>query len=167
MRDHQVDTQVQRDDAFSGPRAQTGSEPSLGELLKRLTTDTGKLIGQEVKLAKAEAMQAGTALVQDGSKIAVGFAVAFAGSLALMSFLVIGLGSLLGGNFWLSSLIVGVAGTAVGMTMAKSASRDAAHRLKPQQTIDSVKETVGWAKEEVREMKHDLTNDNPLSQPRR
>jgi hypothetical protein len=97
----------------------------------------------------------------------VGVAVAFAGSLALIAFLVIGLGTLLGGNYWLSSLIVGAAGTGVGVMMARSAAADAKHRVKPEATIESVKTNVAWAKQEVQDLKHDLTNNSTQPQPRR
>src|ERR671932_651847 len=85
-----------------------GTEPSLGELFRQLTTDTGELIRQEVNLAKVEMRQTGAAVARDGAKIGVAVFVANAGILALTAFLVLGLGDLFN-NYWLSALIVAVA----------------------------------------------------------
>ena len=135
----------------------SGGEPSLGELLRRLTTDTGELVRQEVQLAKAEMRQVGSTLAQDGTKIGIALVLALAGVLALTAFLIIVLGDLFN-NYWLAALLVGVVFVAVGGVLAKNAVNDVKRRgLKPEQTIGSLREDAAWAKQEVRAVKRELT----------
>jgi len=134
-----------------------GGEPSLGELLRRLTTDTGELVRQEVQLAKAEMRQVGSTLAQDGTKIGIALVLALAGVLALTSFLIIVLGDLFD-NYWLAALLVGVVFVAIGGVLARNAVSDVKRRgLKPEQTLGSLREDAAWAKQEVRAVKRELT----------
>lgn len=144
----------------TAPRA----EPSLGDLFKRLTTDTGSLIRQEADLAKAEIRETGSALVSDARELGMAVGLAAAGSLSLVAFLVIGVGRLLAGRYWLSSLLVGVVALGVGMIMAKRAVSDAKQRsLVPRQTLDTLREDKSWAAEQSREFVHELTEDPTTS----
>lgn len=141
----------------SGNGAARG-EPSLGELLRRLTTDTSELVRQEVSLAKVEMRQVGATLAQDGTKIGVALVIALAGVLALTAFLIIALGNLFD-NYWLSSLLVGVVFCGIGGVLARNAVDDVKRRgLKPEQTLDSLREDAQWAKQEARAVKRELTS---------
>ena len=82
-------------------------EPSIGELFRRLGTDTGTLIRAEATLAKAEARETAARVARDAAKVGVAAALALVGVIALSAFLIIGLGMLLGGAWWLSALSVG------------------------------------------------------------
>ena len=145
---------IRRDGAVAGGGA---AEPSLGELLRRLTTDTGELVRQEVSLARAEMREVGGRVARDGAKIGIALGLALAGVLALTAFLVIALGDLVG-NYWLGALIVGLVLLGVGAFMAKSAVDDVKRRgVMPQQTVATLKEDAAWAKEEAREVKRELT----------
>jgi uncharacterized membrane protein YqjE len=133
-------------------------DASLGELFRRLTSDTTELLRAEVELAKAEVRQTGTRLAKDAARIGMAAGLAFVGTLALTAFLVIGLGNLLGGRYWLSSLIVGVAAAGTGYAMVQSALHDIKeHGVKPEQTLQSLRENAQWAKAEAREVKRELT----------
>lgn len=134
-----------------------GAEPSLGELLARLTNDTGELVRQEVALARAEMKQVGNTLARDGAKLGVAFELANAGVIALTAFLVIGLGALFN-NYWLSALIVGVLLLAVGGFMSKNALNDIKQRgIMPDQTLSTLREDKAWAQREAGEVKRELT----------
>lgn len=134
-----------------------GGEPSLGELLRRLTTDSGELVRQEVALAKVEMRQVGSTLAQDGAKLGVALVLALAGMLAVTAFLVIALGNLFG-NYWLAALLVGVVLLAVGGVLGKNAIDDVKRRgLKPEHTLGSLREDAQWAKREARAVKRELT----------
>ena len=136
------------------------SETPIGELFKRLTSDTGELIRQEAALAKAEIRETGSALAGDARDIGIAIGLAVAGALALVAFLVISLGSLLDGRYWLSALIVGVLAVVIGMMMAKSAVADMKQRtFTPKQTMDALREDKAWASQQARELSHDLTAD--------
>src|SRR5690349_5088333 len=87
-------------------RTERGNEPSFGELMSRLTTQTGVLVRQELALAKAELRETGTTLAHDSARVGTGLMIAWAGLLALTAALVVGLAQLLD-NYWLAALIVG------------------------------------------------------------
>ncbi len=155
-----VKTPRDRINAFGSDR-HAQQEASLGDLLSRLTSDTTALVQQEVALAKAELKQTGIRLGKDAAKIGVAVALAFVGGLALTAFLIIALGKVLGGSYWLSALLVGVVAFGVGYAMVKSAIKDIGDRgITPQQTVDSLRENQQWAKREGRDLKRDLTNQS-------
>ena len=133
------------------------SDPSLGELFKRLTTDTTELIKAEMTLAKVEMREVGSTLGRDASKIGIAAGLALIGALALATFLIIGLGDLFD-SYAVSALLVAVVMLGVGGYLAKSAMDDVKRRgLKPQKTVQAVRDDVAWAKEEGRELKRELT----------
>ncbi len=139
------------------PPGRPGAEPSLGELLTRLTTDTGELVRQEVALARSEIRQVGSTLARDGARLGIALGLALAGALALTAFLVIAIGDLLN-NYWLGALAVGLVLAGIGAVLAKSAINDVKQRgLTPQQTVASLKENAAWAKQETQEVKRELT----------
>jgi len=136
----------------------TVRERSLGELFRDLTTETGELVTKEIALVKAEARQTGATLARDGTKIGIASALAFAGALALTAFLIAGLGDLLGGKYWLSALIIGVLFFAIGMGLVKNATADMKRRGQSMKhTVDTVKDTGSWAKDEARQVKQEIT----------
>ncbi len=139
------------------PEATTGTEPSLGELFKRLSSDTAELVRHEVSLAKVEVREAGATLARDAAKVGVAVGLALAGVLALAAFTIVGLGDLFG-NYWLAALIVGVLLLAVGANLARNAMKDIKQRgLKPQETVETLREDASWVKQEGRELKRELT----------
>ena len=142
----------------TGVRAHpTTAEPSLGELFRQLTTDTGQLIRQEVTLAKAELRQTSATVSRDAAKIGVAVFVANAGILALTAFLVIALGDAFN-NFWLSALIVAVVFLGVGGVLARNAVSDIKRRgIAPRETAATLRDDATWAKQEAREFKRELT----------
>jgi|GEM_PF-898158 putative superfamily III holin-X len=133
-------------------------ERSLGELFRDLSTETSELMSKEIALVKAEARQTGTTLAKDGAKIGMASGLALTGVLALTAFLIAGLGDLLNGKYWLSALIVGVVFLAIGMGLVKSATADIKRRGQSvRNTVDTVKDTGTWAKEEARQVKQEIT----------
>ncbi len=153
-----------RDDAARAP----ASDASLGELLKRLTGDSADLVRHEVALAKAELRETGSMLAADGAKVGAAVGLALAGALALTAFLVIALGNLFDGRYWLSSLLVGAVLLGVGALLAKNAVNDVKRRgLAPRQTLATLREDKAWAGREARELKHDLTTDPTASSTQR
>jgi uncharacterized membrane protein YqjE len=133
-----------------------GGEPSLGELFRRLTTDTTELVRQEISLARAEVREVGGTLARDGTKIGIAAGLALCGALAVTAFLVIAVGDLLN-NYWLGALLVGLVLLAVGVVLARNAVADVKRRAVPAQTLGSLREDAAWAKQETREVKRELT----------
>ena len=133
-----------------------GGEPSLGELFKRLTTDTSELVRQEISLARAEVRQVGGTIARDGSKLGIAAGLALCGALAVTAFLVIAVGDLLN-NYWLGALIVGLVLLAIGGVLARNAVADLKRGAVPEHTLGSLREDAAWAKQETREVKRELT----------
>ncbi len=157
MAREQVDAGLPARDSGARAHPVPGAEPSLGELFRQLTNETGQLIRQEVNLAKVELKQTGATVARDGAKIGIAAGLALAGVLALTAFLVIGLGDAFN-NYWLSALIVAIAFLAVGGVMARNAMADIKRRgVAPRETAATLRDDARWAKEEAKEFKREIT----------
>jgi hypothetical protein len=128
---------------------QQREERSLGELFTELARETSALVRQEVALAKTEMTQKATQVGRDAGMIGVGGAIAYAGLLALIAAVILGLGELM--PLWVSALIVGVVVAIVGYIVVQR-GLDALKRadLTPRETIDTLKEDAEWAKDQTR-----------------
>lgn len=129
---------------------QRKEERSIGELFAELARETSTLVSQEVTLAKTEMTQKASQVGRDVGFLAVGGAVAYAGFLALLAALIMGLATA-GLDWWLSALIVGVVVAVVGYVLVQR-GLEALKRedLAPRQTIETLKEDAEWAKDQVR-----------------
>ncbi|MDQ2784724.1 MAG: phage holin family protein [Chloroflexota bacterium] len=128
---------------------QSKDERSIGELFGDLMQQTGTLVRQEVKLATTELSDKASRVGKDIGALAVGGAVAYAGFLALLAAIIIGLGQL-GLPWWIAALIVGVVVVAIGGLMVQKGLTALKHQnMMPQQTITSLKEDQTWAKEQI------------------
>ena len=145
-----------RDGVAGAAAGATSGEPSLGELFKRLTTDTSELVRQEISLARAEVRQMGGTIARDGTKLGIAAGLALCGALAITAFLVIAVGDLLN-NYWLGALVVGLVLLAIGGVLARNAVADLKRGAVPEHTLGSLREDAAWAKQETREVKRELT----------
>lgn len=121
-------------------------ERPMGELLKQLADDTGTLVRKEIELAKAEMTQKGQQLGK-GAGMLGGAGVAGLLALgALTAAAILALDVYVAS--WLAALLVGVAWAAVagGLALAGKDKVQEATPPAPEQTIESVKEDVEWAK---------------------
>lgn len=122
---------------------------SLGELFAELSRESSTLVRQEVALAKAEMSQKAAEVGKDVGFLAAGGAVAYAGLLALIAALIIGLGQL-GLTWWVSALIVGLAVAAIGGYLVFTGINNLRQtNLAPTQTLDSLKEDKAWAEKQT------------------
>lgn len=132
-------------------------EESLGELFRELADESVDLIRQEVNLAKLEIRDTTSALARDLVKMAVAVGVAAVGGLALVASAIIVLGEILGDAYWAGALIVGVVLLLIGAILAKSASSDMKNRdVKPDETIQTLREDKRWARGEARDFKRQM-----------
>jgi len=124
-------------------------ERSIGELFASLAADTSNLVRQEVQLAKTELTQKATSAGKDVGMIAAGGAVAYAGLLALLAALVIGLDAVL--PLWLAALIVGLIVVGVGYALIQS-GLSSLKRIDPapRETLQTLKDDVDMVKEQTR-----------------
>jgi len=119
---------------------------SLGELFSALAADTGTLVRQEVELAKTEMTQKATRVGKDIGYLLAGGAVAYAGFLAILAAIAIGLGQL-GLPWWVATLLVGLVVAVIGgFLVMRGISALRQETPLPQQTIDTLKEDAEWAK---------------------
>jgi len=128
---------------------QQKDERSIGELFGDLARDTGTLVRQEVALARTEITHTAARAGRDIGVLAIGGAVAYAGFLALVAAAIIGLAAA-GLDWWLAALIVGVIIAGIGAVLVQrglGALRQ--EPLVPRQTIETLKDDVEWAKEQV------------------
>ena len=121
-------------------------ERPVGELLKQLANETTTLVRQELELAKAEMREkAGKAGPGVGMWGAAGVtALAALGSLT--AFLILALDGVMPN--WLAALIVGLVYSAIaGLLYVRGKKRvEEAGSPVPEQTIETLKEDVQWAK---------------------
>ena len=119
---------------------------SLGELFGDLAQNTGTLVRQEVELAKTEMTQKATRVGKDIGFLLAGGAVAYAGFLAILAAIAIGLGQL-GMPWWLAALLVGLVVAGIGgFLVMRGLSALRQETAVPQQTIATLKEDAEWAK---------------------
>ena len=123
---------------------------SLGELFAELAADMGTLVRKEVELARTEMTQKASRVGKDVGFLAVGGAVAYAGLLAIVAAIIIGLATL-GLQWWLAALIVGLVVAGIGYFLVQK-GLDALKRedIAPRQTIETLQEDKEWAKEQLR-----------------
>ncbi|HEX2644386.1 MAG TPA: phage holin family protein [Thermoanaerobaculia bacterium] len=131
-------------------------ERSLGQILKDLSNETSTLLRQEVELAKTEMSEKASRVGTNLGSLAVGGAVLFLGSLALLTAVISGLTSLLDQFMdlnvavWLAPLLVGIALAVIGYGLVKKAL-DTLKResLTPRKTTESLQENKEWLKSKV------------------
>jgi uncharacterized membrane protein YqjE len=121
-------------------------ERSVPELVKQLADQTSTLVRQEVDLAKAEVTEKGQQIGKGAGLIAAAAVIALLAAGALTAFLIMLLDGALPN--WLSALIVAVVFFAIAGILAlvgRNRIRAAAPPV-PEQTVETVKEDVEWAK---------------------
>jgi hypothetical protein len=121
-------------------------ERPLGEVARDLTQDLSLLVRQEVELAKAEMAQKGRVAAPGLGMIGGAGVVGLMAAGALTAFLILGLSIVL--DEWLSALIVGVVLAGAAYLLAKQGKErvEEAGSPVPEQTIETVKEDLEWAK---------------------
>jgi hypothetical protein len=122
---------------------------SLGELFAELSRESTTLVRQEIALAKTEIFQKASRVGKDIGFLFVGGAVLYAGFLAIMGAVILLLGALI--PWWLAALLVGVIVAGVGYGMVQKGRDALTHEdLAPRRTLDELKESAEWAKEQTK-----------------
>jgi hypothetical protein len=122
---------------------------SLGELLGDLARESGVLVRQEIALARSEMSEKAQLVAKDLGYLAMGGLVAYAGFLAIVAAIIIGLVAA-GLSWWLSALIVGLVVAGVGyMLVQKGLTALRNEDLGPRHAVESLQEDAQWAKEQV------------------
>jgi hypothetical protein len=121
-------------------------ERPIGEVAKELTSDLSLLVRQEIDLAKAEMTQKGRTAAPGLGMFGGAGIVALCAAGAITASLVLVFALFL--PDWAAALIVGTALAAVAYVLIKQGKERVAEAGKPvpEQTIETVKEDVEWAK---------------------
>ncbi len=130
---------------------QSRDDRSLGELFAELSTESSKLVHQEVQLAKTEMSHKATEVGKDMGFLVAGGAVLYAGLLATIAGIILVLGELDIIPLWLSALLVGLVVAAIGYYLVQKGLK-ALKQVKPvpEQTIQTLKEDKEWAKDQTK-----------------
>jgi Putative Actinobacterial Holin-X, holin superfamily III len=126
---------------------------SLPELLKQLSQETTQLVHQELELAKAELQQKGRQAGAGAGMFGGAGALGLAALGALTACFILALNAVM--PAWLAALIVAVVYGVIAFVLVKQgqAKLKQATPPVPEQTIETVKEDVEWAKTQMRSEK--------------
>jgi hypothetical protein len=125
-------------------------ERSIAELFSKLSAETSTLIRQELELARAELTEKGKEAGKGAGLFGGAGAVGLLGAGALTAGVILLLDLAIAG--WLAAMLVGLVYVAVAGFLAVQ-GRDRIQRATPpvpEQTVDTVKEDVEWAKSRAR-----------------
>jgi tetrahydromethanopterin S-methyltransferase subunit G len=125
-------------------------DQSIGGLVKDLAAQTSTLVRQEIDLAKAEVTERGKQAGKGAGILAAGAVVGLLALGALTTVLIAALD--LAMPTWLAALIVAVAYAAIAGVLIQIGRKQVQEATPPvpDETIDSVKEDVQWAKTRMR-----------------
>lgn len=124
-------------------------DPDVGipDLIKRLTDDTKRLMGDEVRLAKLETRES----VKQGGKGALWMALAFGVSIVMLVALTVLLVTLIGriasGHMWVGAIVTGIIELVAAFVLIKKGLgkfREPSYSL--EETRAELSETARWAK---------------------
>ena len=121
-------------------------ERPIGEVAKSLTSDLSLLLRQEIDLAKAEMAEKGRTAAPGLGMFGGAGIVGLCAAGALTAFLILVLSTFL--PDWAAALLVGAVLAAVAYVLVRQGKERVADAGTPvpEQTIETVKEDVEWAK---------------------
>ncbi len=124
-------------------------DQSFGDLFKQLSEQTSTLVRQEVELARTELRAKGRTAGFGAGLIGAGGVLALGAFGALTAMLIVLLALWM--DAWLACLIVMVVYGVAGAILAMAGKRklQAASPPVPEQTIETLKEDVQWAKTRI------------------
>lgn len=125
------------------------TERSLGDLFADLSHQTSLLIRQEVQLARTELSQKATQAGRAGAMLGAGGVVVNAALLSFTATIVLLLVQL-GLDAWAAAGLTAVLLAAVGYVLMRSGLRKLRQPMLPVDTLESIKETAQWLKNESR-----------------
>jgi hypothetical protein len=138
------------DPDMTGDSADSLRDRSLPDLLKRLSGETSQLVHQELELAKAELSEKGRQAGAGAGMFGGAGAIGLLGLAALTTCFILALAVAM--PAWLAALIVAVVYGAIAAVLAARgrAKIKQATPIVPEQTMETVKEDVQWAKTQTR-----------------
>ena len=132
--------------AGTGPGDEGLHDASFGELFKKLSSETSELIRQEMALARAELSEKGKEAGKGAGLFGGAATVALLGAGAITAGIILLLDLAIAA--WLAAIVVGLiyVGVAAFLGFQGRDRMKAATPPVPEQTVETVKEDVEWAK---------------------
>jgi hypothetical protein len=133
-----------------GPDQADPRERPLGELLKQLSEETTRLVHQEIDLAKAELTQKGKQAGVGAGLFGAAGAIGLLAAAALTACFILALAAVM--PAWLAALLVAVVYGVVAAVLAMRGRAKVQQAVPPlpEQTVQTVKEDLQWAKTQMR-----------------
>ena len=118
----------------------------IGELLKQLSEETTTLVRKELDLAKAEMAEKGKQAGKGAGMFGAAGVIGFLALGALTAFFIMLLDGVVPN--WAAALIVAAVYAAIAGVLALTGKKNVkeATPVKPEQTVETIKEDVQWAK---------------------
>jgi uncharacterized membrane protein YqjE len=122
---------------------------SVPEVLQDIVGNIEEIIRSEFRLAKAEVKQEASQAAPPLKMIVVGAAIGFYALGFLLFTLMMGLATIVA--TWLAALIVGAVLGLLALALVTTASKRLKHvNTVPERTIETMKENVQWAKNQIK-----------------
>jgi hypothetical protein len=132
----------------TSPRSQTTQiDPDAGipDLIRRLTDDSKRLLGDEVRLAKLEMTENIHAGARGALWLALAFGIGVVGLVAATLFLATLIGRLANGHMWVGALVVGVIELVAALVLIrKGIGSFGKPSYTLEETRESLKDTSAW-----------------------
>ncbi|MET9801146.1 phage holin family protein [Streptomyces sp. NPDC006368] len=128
-----------------GPRSVESDDPSIGDLLSEISTDLSQLVRDEIELAKAEIKQES---VKAGKAVGMLGGAGYAGHLAVLLgslTLIFALANVMD-IAWAALIVTVVWAVVAAVLYTTGRKRLRTVNLKPEQTMESLKEDAQWAR---------------------
>lgn len=128
-------------------------DPDTGipDLIRRLTTDSKRLAGNEVRLAKLELQESARNGARGSVWMGLALATGVVAAVALTVLLVAAIGALIGGNYWAGALITGALELLVGWLMLRhglETLKEPSYSLEVSR--EALKDTAAWVRHPAR-----------------
>jgi uncharacterized membrane protein YqjE len=122
---------------------------SVPEVLQDIVGNIEEIIRSEFRLAKAEVKEEASQAAPPLKMMVVGASIGFYALGFLLLTLVMGLATMVA--TWLAALIVGAVLGLIALVLITTASKRIKHANKvPERTIETMKENVQWAKNQIK-----------------
>lgn len=122
-------------------------DPDIGipDLVRRLTDDSKRLVGDEVRLAKLEMSENIHAGARGALWLTLAFGAGVVGLVALTLFLATAIGRAANGHMWVGAIVVGVLElAAAGMLIKRGIGAFGQPSYSLEETRESLKDTTTW-----------------------
>lgn len=117
----------------------------IPDLLRRLADDSKRLADDEVRLAKLELRESVHTSARGGLRLAVAFGAGTVALVGLTIFVAALVGRLIGHNYWLGALVVGVLELGAAFVLIKRGVRSIGQaNFSLAETRASLKDTKAW-----------------------